>query len=200
MRAPFANGDLGGARAIILHRPHAAVVAVTRQLQAIGLTVEAVWPDLPATAKAADVLFFDADMGFDAQFPWPAGEAPLPLIALIGSEAPGRIEWALSAGAQAQILKPVGDSGVYSALLTARHGFAARLALTTAVADLRNRLDARQTVVRAIVRLTRTAGSEDAAYDRLRRMAMEWRVTLEEAAARVVAAPAPTRRVQGGGL
>ncbi|MBU2360982.1 MAG: transcriptional antiterminator, partial [Alphaproteobacteria bacterium] len=66
MRAPFANGDLGGARAIILHRPHAAVVAVTRQLQAIGLTVAAVWPDLPATAKAADVLFFDADMGFDA--------------------------------------------------------------------------------------------------------------------------------------
>ncbi|MBU2357395.1 MAG: ANTAR domain-containing protein, partial [Alphaproteobacteria bacterium] len=162
--------------------------------------VEAVWPDLPATAEGADVLFFDADMGFDAQFPWPAGEAPLPLIALIGSEAPGRIEWALSAGAQAQILKPVGDSGVYSALLTARHGFAARLALTAAVADLRNRLDARQTVVRAIVRLTRTAGSEDAAYDTLRRMAMEWRVTLEEAAARVVAAPAPTRRVQGGGL
>lgn len=192
------GGDLGGARAIVLHRPHAVVASVTRQLQAIGLSVEAAWPDLPADAASANFLFFDADMGFDAQFPWQPGAAPLPLIALIGSEAPGRVEWALSAGAQAQILKPVGDGGVYSALLIARHGFATRQTLTAAVDDLRERLGARQTVVRAIVQLTRGAGSEDAAYDALRRMAMDGRITLEEAAARVVAAPAVDRRAQKG--
>ena len=192
------GGDLGGARAIVLHRPHAVVASVTRQLQAIGLSVKAAWPDLPANAASADFLFFDADMGFDAQFPWQPGAAPLPLIALIGSEAPGRIEWALSAGAQAQILKPVGDGGVYSALLIARHGFAMRQRLTAAVDDLRERLGARQTVVRAIVQLTRGAGSEDAAYDALRRMAMDGRITLEEAAARVVDAPAVDRRARKG--
>ena len=47
-------------------------------------------------ALAADFLFFDADLGHDAQFPWAPGAAPMPPIALIGSEAPGRIEWALS--------------------------------------------------------------------------------------------------------
>ncbi|SHE34489.1 Two-component response regulator, AmiR/NasT family, consists of REC and RNA-binding antiterminator (ANTAR) domains [Loktanella atrilutea] len=192
------GGDLGGARAIVLHRPHAVVASVTRQLQAIGLSVESAWPDLPADAASADFLFFDADMGFDAQFPWQPGAAPLPLIALIGSEAPGRIEWALSAGAQAQILKPVGDGGVYSALLIARHGFAMRQTLTAAVDDMRGRLGARQTVVRAIVQLTRGAGSEDAAYDALRRMAMDGRITLEEAAARVVATPAVDRRARKG--
>lgn len=191
--------DLGGARAIILHRPHAAVTALTRQLQAVGLQVTACWPDLPAEALAADFVFFDADMGFDDQFPWDRGQAPMPLIALIGSEAPGRIEWALSAGANAQILKPVGDSGVYSALLIARHGFEARRALSAEVADLRQRLGERQTVVQAVILLTRTTGSEAAAYAALRQMAMGARITLEDAAARVVASSGPRGTIGGVG-
>ena len=90
MTGPVRIADLGGARALILHRPHAVVTALTRQLQAVGLRVEATWPDLPSAALAADFVFFDADMGFDDQFPWDRGQAPMPLIALIGSEAPGR--------------------------------------------------------------------------------------------------------------
>lgn len=79
--------ELAGARAAILHRPHQTVTALERQLRAIGLSVETCWPDLPPTL-AADFLFFDVDMGFDAQFPWPPGQSPMPMIALIGSEAP----------------------------------------------------------------------------------------------------------------
>ena len=70
------------------------------------------WPELPVEALAADFVFFDADLGFDEQFPWKPGAAPMPLVALIGSEAPGRIEWALSHNADAQLLKPVGNAGV----------------------------------------------------------------------------------------
>ena len=198
MTGPVRIADLGGARALILHRPHAVVTALTRQLQAVGLRVETAWPDLPAAALAADFVFFDADMGFDDQFPWDRGQAPMPLIALIGSEAPGRIEWALAAGANAQILKPVGDGGVYSALLIARHAFEARRALTVEVADLRRRLGERQTVVQAVILLTRSEGSEDAAFAALRRMAMAAQITLEEAAARIVAGPAPQPRAGKG--
>jgi peptide/nickel transport system permease protein len=61
----------------------------------------------------------------------------MPMIALIGSEAPGRIEWSLKAGAHAQLLKPVGDSGAYSALLIARDTFDAQKALSAEIADLR---------------------------------------------------------------
>ncbi|MRX52151.1 ANTAR domain-containing protein [Paracoccus sp. S-4012] len=185
--------SLGGARAVILHRPHPTVEALTRQLAAIGLQAEAHWPDLGPTALAADFVFFDVDRGHDAQFPWPPGAAPMPMVALIGSEAPGRIEWALSMGADAQMLKPVGDGGVHAALLIAHAAFAARRALAAEIDGLRARLAGRRTVVRAVALLA--AGSdEEAAYAELRRRAMEWRVTIEEAAARLVAQGGPLVR------
>ena len=179
--------DLGGARAAILHRPHATVQAVTRQLSAIGLTAEAHWPDLGASALGTDYTFFDADMGHDAQFPWPPGAPPMPTIALIGSEAPGRVEWALGMGADAQLLKPVGDNGVYSALLIARASWEARRTLAAEIESLRSRLAERQTVIRAVAMLAGEGRDEDAAYALLRQRAMGWRVTIEEAAARLLA-------------
>jgi two-component system, response regulator / RNA-binding antiterminator len=179
--------NLGGARAVILHRPHPTVQALTRQLAAIGLQVTQVWPDLAPDAIAANFIFFDADMGHDGQFPWRAGDPPMPMIALIGSEAPGRVEWALQAGAHAQLLKPVGDHGAYSALLIAREAFHARSALQANIADLRRRLDARQTVVRAVGLLAGQGKSEADAYAQLRQMAMAWRIGFEEAAERIVA-------------
>lgn len=179
--------DLGGARAVILHRPHPTVQALARQLSVIGLSQEAHWPDLPAAALGADFVIFDMDRGHDEQFPWPPGQAPMPLIALIGSEAPGRVEWALRMGADSQLLKPVGDNGVYSALLIARAAFEGRRALAGEIDGLRARLAERQTVVRAVTRLA-AGGDDEAAYAELRRLAMGWRVTIEEAASRVLAA------------
>lgn len=179
--------ELGGAHAIILHRNHPTVTALSRQLIAIGLTVSVHWPELDAGALGADFVFFDADMGHDEQFPWEKGMSPMPLIALIGSEAPGRVEWALSAGAHAQLLKPIGDSGAYSALLIARATYNAAQVSAAEVQSLTVRLNERQSVVRAVNYLMSTTEDQDAAYDRLRRMAMDWRISFEEAAQRVIA-------------
>lgn len=179
--------NLGGARAFVLHRPHATVNAIARQLAAIGLDATDCWPDLPAGVLAADFVFFDADMGFDQQFPWPPGEAPMPMIALIGSEAPGRVEWALSHNADAQLIKPVGNSGVYSALLIARQGFEARRRLAGEIAALRQRVGERQTIVRAVAALSAQGVDDERAYGQLRSLAMSWQVSLEEAARRIVA-------------
>jgi response regulator NasT len=179
--------NLGGARAFILHRPHATVNAIARQLAAIGLDAADCWPELPAEALAADFVFFDADLGFDQQFPWAPGEAPMPMIALIGSEAPGRIEWALSHNADAQLVKPVGNSGVYSALLIARQGFEARRRLAEEIASLRQRVAERQTIVRAVAALSAKGIDDERAYGQLRSLAMGWQISLEEAARRVVA-------------
>lgn len=178
---------LGGARAFVLHRPHPTVQAITRQLSAIGLDAAGCWPELPAEALAADFVFFDADLGFDEQFPWPAGKAPMPLIALIGSEAPGRIEWALSHNADAQLLKPVGNAGVYSALLIARQSFEARRRLAGEIAALEARVAERQTIVRAVAALSAQGFDDERAYAQLRSLAMSWQISLEEAARRVVA-------------
>jgi len=188
MRRPIRIPTLGGARAVILHRPHPTVQALLRQLTAIGLDVTQSWPELAADALGADYVFFDADMGHDGMFPpWPAGEPPMPMIALIGSEAPGRVEWSLRAGSHAQLLKPVGDNGAYSALLIARDAFDAQKALSAEIADLKRRLDGRQTVVRAVTLLAARGKTEEQAYAQLRQMAMAWRISFEDAAARIVA-------------
>lgn len=178
--------NLGGAKAVVLHREHPSVDVLIRQLGAIGLEVVQAWPDLPASATGADFLFFDVDHGFDEQFPWKAGEAPMPLVALIGSEAPGRIEWALSLQADAQIVKPVGNAGVYSALLIARRAFDERRRLGEEIASLRRRIGERQTIVRAVVALSGGGIGEEQAYAQLRALAMSWQISLEDAARRIV--------------
>jgi len=187
MSRPSRIPNLGGARAVILHRPHATVNALARQLAAIGLEADDCWPKLPAEALGADFVFFDVDLGFDDQFPWKPGEAPMPLVALIGSEAPGRIEWALSHKADAQLLKPVGAGGVYSALLIARQSFDARRRLADEIAALEARVAERQTIVRAVAALSAQGVDDERAYAQLRSLAMAWQVSVEQAARRIVA-------------
>ncbi|SED13547.1 ANTAR domain-containing response regulator [Rhodobacter sp. 24-YEA-8] len=179
--------NLGNALAFVLHRPHPAIQGLTRQLRVIGLELREAWPDLPAEAISADFIFYDADTGHDEQFPWAPGASPMPMIALIGSEAPGRLNWALTMGAHAQLLKPVSDKGVYAALLVARANYDRARASDALIADLEDRLSARQTVVQAVMIFVLRGKSEAEAYELLRQTAMAWRVTIEIAAARLVA-------------
>ncbi|MHB1103628.1 MAG: ANTAR domain-containing response regulator [Devosia sp.] len=177
-------------RALILHRPHQIAEALARQLRQLGMTSEAAWPDFPAHRDPGqfDFLVFDADMGHDSQFPWRPGGAPIPSIALIGSEAPGRLAWAIRQGADAHLLKPVGSGGVYSALVIAAEAFAKRVAMVGELDGLRARLDRRQVVAEATACLmVQLDVSADAAFDRLRRDAMSDRLTIEDEADRVVA-------------
>src|SRR5690606_26696172 len=178
--------NLGGKRALVLHRPHANVAALLRQLTAIGLDAEAVWPRLPEDVGKADFLFFDVDMACDEQFPWQPGEAPMPLVALIGSEAPGRIEWAMSHRADAHLVKPIGSAGIYSTLLIALQKFEERQALIAEIAALRAQVAERRVIVQAVLQLMELGMNEDEAFSRLRSIAMHRRVTLELAARSIV--------------
>jgi two-component system, response regulator / RNA-binding antiterminator len=190
MRRGVGIPQLGGAKALVLHRTHADASALLRQLAAIGLDAQAVWPELSADAVLADYVFFDADSGFDGQMPWATGEAPMPLIALIGTEAPGRVEWALRQRADAHLVKPLGNAGIYAALLIARQRFDERQAMVREIASLRAQVSERRTVIQVMLRLTETGKSEAEAFDHLRRLAMDKRITVEEAAAALLAAPA----------
>ena len=175
--------------AAVLHRPHPAIDNLLRQLEKLGLTVRQAWPDLDTSDGEANVVFFDADMGCDEQFPWAPGEAPMPLVALIGSEAPGRIEWALSQGANAHLLKPVTSAGVYSVLLIAAHAFESRRRLHAQLAELTERVRKRPVVARALLNLMQDGLDECAAMQRLRTMAMDQRLTIEDLAETMVAGP-----------
>jgi AmiR/NasT family two-component response regulator len=190
--------NLGGAVAWILHRPHPSVQGLIRQLHVIGLDVREAWPELPAEALGGDFVFYDADTGHNEQFPWATGQSPMPMIALIGSEVPGRLKWAMEMGAHAQLLKPVNDKGVYAALLVARSNFDQAKASQAVVTDLENRLSARQTVVQAVMISMMKGKTEAEAYDLLRQVAMAWQVTIETAAERIVANHSTERGAKDG--
>src|ERR1700735_3922043 len=111
-----------GQRAMILHRPSETTDRLVRQCALLGLRVEARWRPLRAV-EDVDIVLVDADEGWDGLLPWAPPEKPAPLVALLASEAPGRIAWALDQGADALIAKPVTASAVYPALVmaTRRH-------------------------------------------------------------------------------
>lgn len=169
--------------AVILHREHPSVDALKRQLELLHIRVSLVWPQIDGAGASCDVVFFDADMGHDGQFPWPRGLAPMPMIALIGSEAPGRIEWALAQGSNAHLLKPIGSTGAYSALLIAAHAYQITRSQADDIRALEDRLRQRPVVVRAILKLLQQEGFDEAgAWKRLRKIAMDWGMTIEETA------------------
>ena len=184
MNTPFEG------RALILHRPHTTTDGLVRQLTQIGIDADSVWPELPFGFNSAPygIMFFDADMGHDAQFPWEACLAPMPSIALIGSEAPGRIAWAMKRGADAHLLKPIAGGGVFSALLIARDAFARRQQLRDEIAGLRRRLDHREALAEATALLMSSERLSAAdAYRALRRLAMDERLSIEDMAVQLIA-------------
>jgi AmiR/NasT family two-component response regulator len=183
MTQPFRTPNFRGWRALVLHKPGPVTEALLRQFGQLGMEGGLVWPQI-APGTAADVLFFDVDLGHDGQFPWPPGQAPMPLIALLGSEAPGRVEWALTQRPQAHLLKPLGSAGVYGALVIASHAYATQCHLEQEVAALKSRLSRRPAVVEAVVALMQRDGIDTsaAAYARLRRLAMSSQRSIEDAA------------------
>ena len=186
--------------ALILHPPHATVDAIIRQFAQMGISAERYWPDLPEgfDVSTFNIGFFDADMGHDSQFPWQAGQAPLPMVALIGSEAPGRVAWALSQGADAHLLKPVGSSGVYSAVMIAARTYERRKALHEEIYEIRARLDQRECLAQATAHLMTDRNlSASTAYRTLRMMAMSERQPIERMAAALLAQLPGARKRNG---
>lgn len=183
--------SFSGRDALILHRPDRNREALAAQLRRIGLRVSALPPSEHPGRIAADIVFFDADAGHGRLFPWPEGQPPMPLVAILGSEAPGRLEWALAQAATAFMMKPIGSNGAFNALVVAHRIFEDVRALQGTVRELSDRVRARPVVVRAVLEvMRRQAVDESGALDRLRRAAMASRTSVEALCASVAAAPA----------
>lgn len=170
-----------GQRALVLHWKDKNRVTLVRQLETLGLEVEVLWPADGVSAIGYDVIFFDADQGYDGLFAWPSDQPPIPLIALMGSEAPGRIEWALSCAPSAYLVKPMGSTGVFSALAIAFHAFETRKQLKDAIAELTHRTKSRSIVFKAVLSVMAHFGvGDDEAYRLLRAESMNQRVSIED--------------------
>jgi AmiR/NasT family two-component response regulator len=184
-------------RAVILHREDSNTERLARQLALLGLTASAQWQPLPAD-DLPDVVLVDADQGWDGLLPWGSGEAaPCPLVALLASEAPSRIAWAMHHGAGAIITKPINTSAVFPALVMALALHEERAAARGRVEYYEERLKLRPLVHAAIRKLSaQRRVSEDDAYAMLRRNAMHLRQPIEAVAADYLAG---ANRLAGAG-
>lgn len=182
-------------RAVILHRADDNIERLKRQLERLGVTVLVQWKPLDLSGTPADIVLVDADQGWDDLLPWDGDEAPVPVVALLGSEAPGRIAWALEKGAGALIAKPVAASSVYPALVLATHAHHERTAVKARIAGLEERLRLRPIVYDAMRSIMAAqGGDETGAYRTLCRLAMQRRLTVEHVAAAIVAGHEPVPR------
>jgi AmiR/NasT family two-component response regulator len=96
------------------------------------------------------------------------------------------------------MIKPIGASGAYQALLVATQLHLQFGDMTRSISSLTERLRARPLVARAIIELMRCHGLDEVrSYDRLRVGASASRQSIEELAVAIVATPALASRLSG---
>jgi AmiR/NasT family two-component response regulator len=172
-----------GWRAMILHRENANTERLTRQLGLLGIRASQQWAPL-SPADLPEIVLVDADQGWDDLLPWNGGVPSRPVVALLGSEAPGRIAWALSQGAGAIIAKPIAASAVYPALVMALSIHEERRSVAERLQYLEERVRLRPLVHAAVEKLMAARGiDEEHAYAILRDCAMRRRLSMEQIAA-----------------
>lgn len=177
-----------GQKCVVLHRPGETVNVLTRQLSVIGMSVTSQWEPLDLKLTPADAVLVDADAGWPGILPWGSGLPQIPTVALLGSEAPSRIKWALEQGAGAIIAKPVSTSAVYPALVMAFHALAVARQQHDETSQLQERLRLRPLIAAAITQLMNEANiDEAAAHRRLRQQAMQSQQSLEQVSAALLA-------------
>ncbi|MBB3657793.1 AmiR/NasT family two-component response regulator [Rhizobium sp. BK650] len=175
-----------GWHAVVLHREDGNTERLIRQLRLLGLSATLQWAPLSA-ASLPDLVIVDADQGFDDLLPWSGGAATRPVIALLGSEAPGRIAWALSQGTGAIIPKPIAASAVYPALVMALSIHQERKGIAERLQYLEERVRLRPLVHAAVEKLMKAhAVDEERAYSILRNCAMRRRLPMEQIAAFII--------------
>lgn len=175
-----------GWRAVILHRQDSNTERLERQFGLLGIRSTRRWEPL-AKWVDADLVLVDADQGWDNLLPQTKDGAGKPLVALLGSEAPGRIAWAMEQGASAIIPKPVAASAIFPALVMAVSIHEERRVATDKLRHLEERVRMRPLVHAAVEKLRAARGlTEEEAYAALRGCAMQRRLTMEQIAAIVL--------------
>ncbi|MFL6832767.1 MAG: ANTAR domain-containing response regulator [Xanthobacteraceae bacterium] len=146
------------------------IVGGRAQIDVTGLQVE------------RDILFIDGDLeGAVAIEVNPASRLPpVPVIGLVGVEAPSRLKALVNLGATSFLRKPVHGGAVYTSLFMGINQFLLRSEMYGRLQNLEERRRGRRAVVSAIILLMRENGlDEDGAYSQLRRESMRARQSLE---------------------
>lgn len=167
----------------------AAAETLTGALRRLGLTLaylEEIGAD--AVTSDRDILFVDGDGIFDpALFGRPGLVLPpVPVIGVVGVEAPSRLKALADTGATALLRKPIHPATVYSSLFLAVNNHARFARLEAQLQEHNRRRSGRRYIIRAVVGLMHQGGmSDEQAYAHLRRESMRRRVGVEDYARRL---------------
>jgi AmiR/NasT family two-component response regulator len=177
-----------GLHALIEHPASVDRAVLQSQLEQLGLRVTTVDELSGQPGPDVDVYFFDADRfaghveeGDDLQ------SHDLPCIALIGFEAPSRLEALLARQPSAYLTKPIRRTGVYSCLAVGMHQYSALRETHCRLQVAEERVRLRRKVISAVVQLMRRGQlDEDEAYRVLQRGSMTHRISIEALSLRII--------------
>lgn len=176
-----------GKKAVILHRCANSIRLLAPQLERLGMSALRFDVGVDSDFDGIDFCFFDVDVGYNDMFPWAGADAPIPLIALVGFETLGRLEWMLAQHPCALLNKPVSANGVLTSLVVAHHEFARRRQTRDDANRAEEDLRARRLVLEASFRLMQVHQiSEKEAYNRLRHLSQDRGVPLFLIAAQIL--------------
>ncbi len=177
-----------GYRAFVVSEAQADVTQLVASLAKLGLgvsypTVEGGVVRLGEEVLASDqsVLLIDADLNLAVEGLGQERLPRIPVIGLIGVEAPSRLKAIMRLGATATLRKPIYGGSVYSTLFVGINAFRQRRAMALDIEEHERRRSGRRHLMKAIVSVMKAADcDEDAAYDRLRRESMRQRLSVED--------------------
>jgi response regulator NasT len=116
-----------------------------------------------------------------------AAERPVPAIVVTNNESLGAVEKALEDHVMAYLIEPIRDGELRPTIHLVLRRFEQFKQLHEEVADLKESLITRKQIERAKgVIMRRSDVAEDEAYERLRRLAMDSRIKLVEAADKIL--------------
>lgn len=184
MNPPRAIQNFRGFRAVWWGPPAAAGETLASVLARLGIaltTLDEIGRE--ALVPERDILFIDGDGAFDPATAARSGRIlpRVPVIGVVGSEAPSRLKALSDSGATALLRKPIHPSTVYAALFLAVNNHARFARLEDRLEDADRRRSGRRFVVKALVRLMHERGlCDEQAFALLRRESMRLRMGLED--------------------
>ncbi len=173
-----------GYRATIATEQPAAVEQLEDMLAKLGMSsaiAEIADGKLQIEPGDKDVLFIDSDLNVTVETGGAEPSRCLPVIGIVGVEAPSRLRSLMQLGATATLRKPVHRAAVYSALFVGINEFRRRRYLADRLEQHERRRLLRKSLVKAVlVVMQRTGADHSAAYDLLRRESMRSRQSIED--------------------
>jgi AmiR/NasT family two-component response regulator len=176
-------------RAILLSNDHRARETLSAMGARLGMAFEPLSPahgEFRAMLKTADaqrdVLFLDGDLNlFPEMGQSTENDLPqIPVIGLVGIEAPSRLRSLMQFGATAFLSKPIHSGAIFSALYLAINTFEQKMDLRLSIQELERRRRYRRHVIKAVTMVMKSHSLDDeGAFALLRKEAMRARLSLE---------------------